>query len=151
MKVLAIDGGGIRGLSTAYALHRDHEVRLYDAEARVGGHVKTVSVDGPEGPIAVDMGFIVHNDVTYPTFLRLMAELGVTTQASDMSLGSSCRACGVAFSSRGARGWFAEITPEGRRAFAAARKTHLDGVRRLFLTRFSRDELRTFAGLWSKL
>jgi DNA-binding MarR family transcriptional regulator len=50
-----------------------------------------------------------------------------------------------------ARGWFAEITPEGRRAFAAARKTHLDGVRRLFLGRFSRDELRTFAGLWDKL
>jgi len=50
-----------------------------------------------------------------------------------------------------ARGWFAEITPAGRRAFAAARKTHLDGVRRLFLKRFSRDELRTFGGLWAKL
>jgi DNA-binding MarR family transcriptional regulator len=50
-----------------------------------------------------------------------------------------------------ARGLFAEITPEGRRAFAAARKTHLDGVRRLFLSRFSRDELRTLGGLWAKL
>jgi DNA-binding MarR family transcriptional regulator len=50
-----------------------------------------------------------------------------------------------------ARGLFAEITPEGRRAFAAARKTHLDGVRRLFLERFSRDELRTLGGLWQKL
>ena len=50
-----------------------------------------------------------------------------------------------------ARGYFAEITPEGRRAFAAARKTHLDGVRRVFLSRFSRDELRTFGGLWAKL
>jgi DNA-binding MarR family transcriptional regulator len=50
-----------------------------------------------------------------------------------------------------ARGWFAEITPEGRRAFAAARKTHLDGVRRVFLSRFSRDELRTLGGLWEKL
>ena len=50
-----------------------------------------------------------------------------------------------------ARGWFAEITPKGRHAFAAARKTHLDGVRRLFLSRFSRDDLRTFGGLWSKL
>jgi DNA-binding MarR family transcriptional regulator len=50
-----------------------------------------------------------------------------------------------------ARGWFAEITPAGRRAFAAARKTHLDGVRRLFLERFSRDELRTLGGLWTKL
>ena len=50
-----------------------------------------------------------------------------------------------------ARGWFAEITPAGRRAFAAARKTHLAGVRRLFLERFSRDELRTLGGLWTKL
>jgi DNA-binding MarR family transcriptional regulator len=50
-----------------------------------------------------------------------------------------------------ARGWFAEITPQGRRAFAAARKTHLDGVRRVFLSRFSRNELRTFADLWDKL
>ena len=50
-----------------------------------------------------------------------------------------------------ARGFFAEITPEGRRAFAVARKTHLDGVRRLFLSRFSRDELRTLGGMWAKL
>ena len=50
-----------------------------------------------------------------------------------------------------ARGLFAEITPAGRRTFAAARKTHLDGVRRLFLGRFSRDELRALSGLWEKL
>ena len=50
-----------------------------------------------------------------------------------------------------ARGLFAEITDEGRRLFAQARQTHLDGVRRLFLGRFSRDELRTFGGLWQKL
>ena len=50
-----------------------------------------------------------------------------------------------------ARGWFAEITPEGRRMFGAARKTHLDGVRRAFLSHFSRDELRTLGGLWQKL
>jgi DNA-binding MarR family transcriptional regulator len=50
-----------------------------------------------------------------------------------------------------ARGLFAEITPEGRRIFDAARRTHLDGVRALFLDRFSRDELRTLGGLWQKL
>ena len=50
-----------------------------------------------------------------------------------------------------ARGLFAEITPTGRRLFDAARRTHLDGVRALFLDRFSRDELRTLGGLWQKL
>jgi DNA-binding MarR family transcriptional regulator len=50
-----------------------------------------------------------------------------------------------------ARGLFAEITPEGRRAFDAARQTHLDGVRRLFLDRFSRDELRTLGALWNRV
>ena len=50
-----------------------------------------------------------------------------------------------------ARGLFAEITPDGRALFDAARRTHLDGVRALFLDRFSRDELRTLGGLWQKL
>jgi DNA-binding MarR family transcriptional regulator len=50
-----------------------------------------------------------------------------------------------------ARGYFAEITPAGRRLFAAARRTHLDGVRRLFLSRYSREELRLQGALWDRL
>jgi predicted NAD/FAD-binding protein len=101
-------GGGISGLSAAYYLSRARNVTLFERAGRLGGHTHTVRVSGNTGSVAIDMGFIVHNDRTYPNLVRLLAELGVRSQPSDMSFGVSCRETGFEYSSRGLAGFFAQ-------------------------------------------
>ena len=82
---VAIVGAGISGLGVAWQLAEHAQIDLIEAEPRIGGHVHTVDVDDPLGPLAVDTGFIVFNDSTYPGFLRLMEELGLSGRPTTMS------------------------------------------------------------------
>ncbi|MGE0227453.1 MAG: NAD(P)/FAD-dependent oxidoreductase [Dehalococcoidia bacterium] len=106
---IAVIGAGVSGLTAAYLLRRTHAVSLFEAESRAGGHANTVTVTGRGGDQAhLDVGFIVYNERTYPAFTRLLAELGVETQASDMSFSVRCEETGLEFSSRGVRGYLAQ-------------------------------------------
>ena len=108
MKRIAIIGSGISGLSAAYYLSRQHEVHVFESDTRIGGHTNTVIVDSESGPLAVDTGFIVHNDRTYPNFCRLMRELGVETQPSDMSFAVTETGGAFEYASHGLAGFFAQ-------------------------------------------
>lgn len=83
---IAIVGSGIAGLTCAHVLGPHHDVVLFEADRRLGGHSNTVTVDDPKvGPVPVDTGFIVHNDRNYPNLVRLFDELQVPVFDTEMS------------------------------------------------------------------
>ena len=89
---IAIVGSGIAGLTCAHVLGSHHDVVVFEADDRLGGHANTVDVVDPEcGELAVDTGFIVHNDRNYPNLVRLFDELGVPTIDTEMSFGVTDR------------------------------------------------------------
>ncbi|WP_037869837.1 NAD(P)/FAD-dependent oxidoreductase [Streptomyces sp. SPB074] len=99
----AVIGSGVAGLTAAHLLTNAGPVDLYEADERLGGHAHTHEVLDSRGlPLHVDSGFIVHNRRTYPTLLRLFAELGVETRESEMSMSVRCEGCGLEYA--GARG-----------------------------------------------
>ena len=105
---VAVVGSGVAGLTAAWVASRTAHVTLYEADDRLGGHADTHVVPTADGELAIDTGFIVHNRRTYPTLLRLFAELGVETQPSEMSLSVSDAATGVEYAGAlGPRGLFA--------------------------------------------
>lgn len=88
-KRIAVIGTGISGMSAAWLLSQKHDVTVYEAEERLGGHSNTVSVATPEGMIPVDTGFIVYNEKTYPNLTALFSHLSVATEPSQMSFAVS--------------------------------------------------------------
>lgn len=88
-KNIAIIGTGISGMSAAWLLSQAHNVTVYESDRRLGGHSNTVDVPSAKGPIAVDTGFIVYNEVTYPNLTALFDHLAVPTKPSKMSFAVS--------------------------------------------------------------
>jgi predicted NAD/FAD-binding protein len=92
---VGIVGIGVSGLVCAHLLSRRHDVTLFEADDRPGGHAHTVTVDLPDGSFDVDTGFLVYNERNYPGLVKLFADLGVATKASDMSFGVSDEVSGL--------------------------------------------------------
>lgn len=86
---IAVIGSGVSGLGAAYALNELHDVTLFEAADRLGGHANTVSAECGDQVIDVDTGFIVFNEVNYPNLTAMFEHLGVETIQSDMSFGFS--------------------------------------------------------------
>ncbi len=105
---IAVIGSGISGLSAAYYLSQSHEVSVFESADRIGGHTATIDVDYAGEQHAVDTGFIVYNDWTYPNFIRLLNELRVDTRPTRMSFSVTCERSGLEYAGSDLNGLFAD-------------------------------------------
>jgi predicted NAD/FAD-binding protein len=94
---IAIIGSGISGMTAAWKLYKDHEITVFEANKHVGGHTHTHDVTLGDRHWAVDTGFIVFNDWTYPNFIALLDELGVESQPSCMGFSVKCEKSGLEY------------------------------------------------------
>jgi predicted NAD/FAD-binding protein len=106
---IAVIGGGVAGIVSAYILSRAHDVTLIEANDYVGGHTNTITIpSGPDEGIPVDTGFIVLNDRNYPNFQKFLGQLEVGIRPSEMSFSFYCRETGLTYSSQVPNGLFAQ-------------------------------------------
>jgi predicted NAD/FAD-binding protein len=105
---IAVVGSGIAGNVAAWKLHRQHDISVFEAGSRIGGHSNTVDVEWQGRNYAVDTGFIVFNDRTYPQFTRLLDELGVSSQDSEMSFSVRCELTGLEYNGASLNALFAQ-------------------------------------------
>ena len=105
---IAIIGSGISGLVSAHLLHEDNEISVFEADDRVGGHSNTVEVESAGETYAIDTGFIVFNDWTYPNFIKLLDKLGIASQDSEMSFSVSCEKTGLEYCGSSINALFAQ-------------------------------------------
>jgi predicted NAD/FAD-binding protein len=105
---IAIVGSGIAGMSAAYYLRQTHEVTVFEAGSYIGGHTNTIDVQHQGRDYAIDTGFIVFNNRTYPNFIALLDELDVAFQPTSMSFSVTCESSGLEYRGADFNGLFAQ-------------------------------------------
>ncbi|WP_373188029.1 NAD(P)/FAD-dependent oxidoreductase [Halopseudomonas sp.] len=105
---IAIVGSGISGLVCAHLLARKHEVTVFEAADWIGGHTHTVDVEVAGQGYAIDTGFIVFNDWTYPNFIKLLDQLGVGSRPTEMSFSVNEPATGLEYNGNNLNSLFAQ-------------------------------------------
>ena len=105
---IAIIGSGISGLVCGHLLHRDFDLSIFEADDYIGGHTHTIDVIRADGSYAVDTGFIVFNEVTYPNFCTLIDQLGVVSQSTRMNFSVRCENTGLEYGSDSVNTLFAQ-------------------------------------------
>ena len=106
---VAVVGAGVAGIVASYYLDRQHDVTIFERNSYLGGHTDThVVAAGPDAGTAIDTGFIVLNDRTYPLFTQFLKELAVGVRYADMSFSVYCERSGLQYASRGMSSLFAQ-------------------------------------------
>ena len=133
---IAIIGGGIAGNVAAYHLSKDHEVQLFESESHLGGHTHTHDIEWRGKSYSVDTGFIVFNDRTYPNFIRLLDEMGVALQPTEMSFSVRNDTQGIEYNGHSLNTLFAQRRNLLRPSFLRMIKD---------ITRFNREAPKDYA------
>ena len=94
---IAVIGSGISGLTAAYLMNRKHDVTVFEKQNKIGGHTATIDFDLHGNHYAIDTGFIVFNDWTYPNFIKLLDQINVRSQPTSMGFSVSCDDTGLEY------------------------------------------------------
>lgn len=105
---IAIIGTGISGMASAYFLHQDHEVTIFEKNKYIGGHTNTVFVKEGKKSIPIDTGFMVFNPLNYPNLIKLFEELKVPVKKTDMSFSVQHVPSGLEYNGSSLNGLFAQ-------------------------------------------
>ena len=108
MKKVAIIGSGISGLTSAYLLNKHHNVQVFEINDYIGGHTATIDFELDETPYSIDTGFIVFNDKTYPNFLKLLSQIGIQKQPTEMSFSVTNPVTGLEYNGNNLNTLFAQ-------------------------------------------